>query len=103
MHSKARNKGLAATAHVSPDCHDCVVILSSVTLESECTGKDRILITVFEQFAGLEVKKTLLLCGFLQFSQDSRARPKTAADVNVACADKNYISASKRNEQGRAV
>ena len=67
-----------------PDCRDCVVILSTVTLECECTGKDRIFITFFEQFVGLEVKKTLLSCGFLQFSQDSRASATTAADVNVA-------------------
>ena len=53
-----------------PDCRDCVVIPSTVTLESECAGRDRILITFFEQFVGLEVKKTLILCGFLQFSQD---------------------------------
>ena len=69
--SKARKRGLAVTAHVRPDCRNCVVILSIVILGSECTGKDRILITFFEQFVGLEVKKTLKLCGFLQFSQDS--------------------------------
>ena len=47
--SKARKyyTGLAATAHVRPDCRDCVVILPTVILESECTGKDRILITFF--------------------------------------------------------
>ena len=94
--SKARNTGLAATAHVHPDCRDCVVILLTVTLESECTTKDRILITFCEQFVGLEVKKTLLLCGFLQFSQVSRARATTAADVNVARADKDYASDFKK-------
>ena len=96
--SKARKyyTGLAATGHVRPDCRDCVVILPTVILESECTGNDRILITFFEQFAGLEVKKTLLLCGFLQFSQDSRARATTAADVNVAHEDKNYARYFKK-------
>ena len=69
--SKARNTGLAVTAHVCPGCRDCVVILSTVTLESECMEKDRIFITFFEQFIGLEVKKTLLLCGSLQFLTQS--------------------------------
>ena len=79
-----------------PDCHDCVVILLTVTLESECMGKDRILITFFKQFISLEVNKILLLCGFLQFSQHSRARAMTAAKVNVAHADKNYASDFKK-------
>ena len=69
-----------------------VVILSMVSLESECTGKDSILLTFFEYFIGLVVMKTLLLRGFLHFSQDSRACATTAADVNVARADKNYSS-----------
>ena len=92
----ARNTGHAATAHVRPNCRDCVVILSTVPLESECKGKDRILIIFFEQFVGLEVNETLLLCGFLQFSQDSRARATTAADVNVVRADKNYATDFKK-------
>ena len=94
--SKARKTGLTVTVHVRPDCRDCVVILLTVTLESECTEKDRILITFFEQFFGLEVKKTTLLCGFLRFSQDLRACATTAADVNVARVDKNYASDFKK-------
>ena len=97
--SKARNTGLTATVHLYPDCRDCVVILSTVSLESECTGKDKILITFFEQFFGLEFKKTLFLCSFLQFSQESRARATTDADANVARANKkNTLATSKTNE-----
>ena len=65
MHSsgKARNTGLAATAHVRPDCRGCVVILMTVTLESECTGKDRILIT----FSALRSRKLNFYVAFYSF------------------------------------
>lgn len=64
--SKARNTHLASTAHVRPDCHDFVAILSTAILESKSSGKNWILTAFFEQFFDLVVNK-LLLPIFQQF------------------------------------
>ena len=78
-------------------CVPIVVILSTFTYKNECTGKDRILITIFKQFVGLEVKKTLLLRGFLHFARLGSVQCG-CCDVDAALVDKNYASDFKKKK-----
>ena len=97
---QARNTGLAATAHVRPDCRDSVVIRSTVTLETECTGKDRILITFFDSSSALRSGQLYFYVALYSFHK--KARAMTSANVNVARAEKKITLAPSKTSETRS-